>query len=232
MKKLLILAGLTIAMATSASAQEKLVAEANFGKFTLEVVENGLLFSPDLEPGIWLDENFEEVPVDEFGNPTDPDAILFPTYGGEFITGGILYPSGTITCGPDGLGGLACNGLLEDGTPEFPDKVIGTWTCRGWHVGEGAFTATGAWTATNQIYSFTAKVTEEYGAMTITTDGFESPEPKRVQRAITGGTGSYAGLRGEQGQRFLGWNPSFGIALAVDFRISRFFRGAAPLAPN
>ena len=52
-----------------------------------------------------------------------------PANGNAFITRGYIYPAGTLT---------ESNGTLEDGSPEFPDLVLGEWVCRGWFVGEGA----------------------------------------------------------------------------------------------
>ncbi len=43
-----------------------------------------------------------------------------PQYGTPFITQGYIYVTGTIS---------GTNGVLDDGKPEFPDKVIGEWTC-------------------------------------------------------------------------------------------------------
>jgi hypothetical protein len=186
--------------APSAAAQEVQLEQAQRHRFLrVEVAENGTLFVPDTEPVV--------------------DGL--PAYGGEFITSGYLYPDGTLTCSvvdPE-TGALGCNGVNADGSPEFPDKVIGTWTCRGWHVGDGAFTESGAWVATSQIFSFTPEIAQEYGLRTITTDGFESPEPVQVRRAVTGGTGIFSGVSGEQLQTFLGWNPSVGVSLEVRFRL-------------
>ncbi len=188
------------ALAPAWAASDELESERSELRKTLrlEVAENGFLFVPDTEPV-------------HNGDP------FLPAYGGEFITGGYLYPAGTLTCGPDGAGGYVCDGVNEDGSPQYPEKVVGTWVCRGWHVGDGAFTETGAWTATNQIYSFTPAITQEYGRRTITTDGFESPEPTRLHRAITGGTGRFAGVSGVQIQKFMGWNPSIGVGLEIKF---------------
>ncbi len=177
-------------------------------RLEVEVSESGLMFVPDTEPVI---------------PGTEDDAFPLPAYGGEFVTGGYLYPAGTLTCGEED-GGLVCNGVNEDGTPEFPDEVIGTWTCRGWHVGNGAITESGAWVATSQIFSFTPDIANEYGASTITSDGFESPEAKEVRRAVTGGTGPFVSVAGEQLQSFMGWNPSVGVSLSVEFRFKKRWR--------
>ena len=60
----------------------------------------------------------------------EPDIVRedgFPAHGSPFITQGYLYPPGTLD---------ETDGINPDGTPEFPDKVIGTWICRGWIYGD------------------------------------------------------------------------------------------------
>ncbi len=152
-----------------------------------DVAENGTRFSPD------------ETPVDANG---------LPAYGNEFITEGYLYPYGTLN---------STNGVNADGTPEFPELVIGRWTCRGWHVGNGAQTVEGPIVATTQIFDLGRKA----GNRTIVTDGFELAEVNvRIKRAITGGTGKYAGAEGEQVQVLLGFpNTGFGVNLRVELRL-------------
>ena len=53
------------------------------------------------------------------------------------------YPAGTLN---------ASDGVLPDGTPEFPGKVQGEWICWGFHVGRGAKTAEGPIVVTTQLY--------------------------------------------------------------------------------
>ena len=60
------------------------------------------------------------------GNPALIDGM--PEHHTAFITQGYLYPAGTLT---------GTNGVLPDGSPEFPDKVLGQWTCSGWWLGGG-----------------------------------------------------------------------------------------------
>ncbi|MCI0389600.1 MAG: dirigent protein [Acidobacteria bacterium] len=150
-----------------------------------DVAENGKKFTPD-------------------ETPLFPDGV--PAYGNEFTTEGYIYPYGTLN---------GTNGVKEDGSPEFPDKVIGLWFCRGWHVGQGGKTEKGPWVATNQIYDFG----HEAGSVTITTDGFETPEHVPIHRAITGGTGPFSLARGEAVQTFLGFNQSAGVSLRYDLRV-------------
>lgn len=67
------------------------------------------------------------------------EVTVFPSgmsaYGNPIITQGYIYPYGTLERG---------NGVLADGSPEFPELVIGEWTCRGYSVGKGAETTTGS----------------------------------------------------------------------------------------
>lgn len=164
----------------------------NHGRtISIEVAENGTRFVPD------------ETPVFEEDG--------FPAYGAEFITEGYIYPEGTLTCENN-----ECNGVLEDGSPEFPDKVIGKWICRGWHVGDGGHTEIGPWVVSTQIYDFG----DVPGARMIVTDGYEYANfDQEFNRAITGGSGPFYKVRGDQDQTFLGWNPSFGAALRVDLNV-------------
>ncbi len=152
-----------------------------------DVAENGKKFTPD------------ETPV-------FPDGL--PAYGNEFITEGYIYPEGTLN---------GATGANPDGSPEFPNQVIGRWYCRGWHVGEGAHTTKGPWVVTHQLYDFGP----QEGRSTIVTDGFELPEENvPILRAIIGGTGAFAQARGEARQTFLGFNQSNGVSLRYELRVT------------
>src|SRR5919106_2531424 len=108
-------------------------AEANTEVIKFEVVENANEFV------------FDESPADEDG---------LCTYGNPFITKGYIYEDGTLS---------GNNGVLPDGSPEFPDKVIGEWICRGWFIGDGAHTVEGPAVTSTQIYQFS----EEFGNATL-----------------------------------------------------------------
>jgi hypothetical protein len=140
----------------------------------------------------------------------DPDLTHddgMPAYGATFITSGYIYPAGTL----DGS-----NGVNADGSPEFPDKVLGQWVCRGWFVGEGARTTTGAMVITSQIYNFG----DGLGQATLTSDGYELADVgMEIERAITGGTGPFAGAGGVARQTFLGFNASEGVSLQYELDI-------------
>ena len=146
---------------------------------------------------------FDETPLNGNGSPA---------YGGEFVTEGVIYAPGTL----DGTNGVKAefdeNGKLIKAEPEFPDKVIGKWTCRGWHVGEGAATVTGPWVITHQLYQFG----DTPGASTFTSDGHELVDlDVAIHRAVTGGTGPYRRMRGEVVQTMIGFNASNGANLRV-----------------
>lgn len=127
-----------------------------------------------------------------------------PDYGSAFVTQGYIYPEGTLN---------GTNGVLENGDPEFPDEVLGTWTCYGWMIGDGAYTETGEWVVSTQIYQFD-------NGSTIITDGFEIVDiDETYTRAITGGTGDYRSVSGEQIQQLRGFTAQMGVNLSVQFDI-------------
>lgn len=141
---------------------------------------------------------FDEEPVHDDG---------LPAYGNSFVTQGYIYPHGTLDDG---------NGVLPNGEPEFPDEVIGEWTCRGWFVGDGAHTETGPWVITTQLYNFG----DEPGSETLVTEGYELSDVNvTIQRAITGGTGPYKQASGEANQRLLGFNAAEGVNLRFELEV-------------
>jgi hypothetical protein len=161
-------------------------AEADTEVIKFDVAENPTKFA------------FDEAPVHEDG---------LPAYGNPFITQGYIYPEGTLN---------GSNGVLPDGSPEFPEKVIGEWTCRGWFIGDGAHTTSGPMVVTTQIYQLGG----DYGDVTIISDGYESSEiNKEIKRAITGGTGRYQTAKGEATQELLGFTEQMGVNLRYTLEV-------------
>lgn len=120
----------------------------------------------------------------------------FPAYGNAFVTQGYIYPEGTLTDN---------NGVNPDGTPEFPDEVIGEWSCSGYFIADGAHTTEGSWVFSTQVFAFGDD--PDTGAETIVVTGYESGVVgATVTGAITGGTGKYVTARGEADQTFRGMN--------------------------
>ena len=136
---------------------------------------------------------------------TDGDGM--PGYGTSFITHGYIYPAGTLS---------ESNGVNADGSPEFPDQVLGEWVCRGWFVGEGMRTTTGAMVVTSQLYSFG----DTPGEAMLSSDGYELADVGvEVTRAITGGTGSFVAAGGEARQILLGLNATEGVNLQYELEL-------------
>lgn len=166
----------TATLATPTSSNGVGAVTADDGTLRFDVAEDANRFA------------FADQPVHEDG---------LPAYGNAFVTQGYIYPEGTLN---------GANGVLADGSPEFPELVLGEWTCRGWFVGDGAHTTTGTWVITTQVYSFddTMLVSEGYELADIDVAG---------DRAITGGTGAYASASGEGEQTLLGFNTTEGANL-------------------
>lgn len=130
-----------------------------------------------------------------------------PQYGTPFVTQGYIYPEGTLN---------GSNGSLANGKPEFPDKVIGEWTCYGWMIGDGGHTTTGEWVVSTQIFKFD----KEYGGGILVTDGFELVDfDIPAARAITSGTGAFEDVEGHQVQTLLGFTEQMGVNLAVELQL-------------
>ena len=129
-----------------------------------------------------------------------------PKHGSAFITQGYIYPKGTLSCGEQ------CTGVNADGSPQFPEQVLGEWTCRGYFVGGGAAAKTGPMVITTQLYNFGA----ELGNETLVSEGYELADVGvAIERTITGGTGKYREARGDGEQTMLGFNATEGVSLRM-----------------
>lgn len=140
----------------------------------------------------------------------DQDVVYedgMPADGSSFITRGYLYEYGTLS---------ADNGVNPDGTPEFPDKVIGEWICQGYMINDAGHATGGVWVFSTQFF----QIGDEAGAETIVSTGYELADiDVAIARAITGGTGQYATARGEASQILLGLNASEGVNLRVEMSV-------------
>lgn len=154
-------------------------------------------------------------------DPDVVDAEGLPVRGNDFVTEGYVYEEGTLTC-VDGV----CDGVVYDAegtpTPEFPDRVIGTWTCWGTHTEDAATTTSGTIVATTQQYDFD----DDLGEQSIVTTGYERVDEVPIDRAIVGSTGRPGFVRGTATQALGGLNnpdlvvgdaPVFGVTLFVEF---------------
>jgi hypothetical protein len=121
-----------------------------------------------------------------------------PERGSFFVTGGRLFPAGTIE---------------GDGSTFDPNRSghIGIWICRGTHlVAANEIPAAPLWVSTAQLF-----VIGRQGKEQLTTEGVEGGGT--ITRIVTGGAGNYAGWVGEQRQTFLGFNATGGANLRVTF---------------
>ena len=145
-----------------------------------------------------------------FQGPVNPAG--YPANGTPFIVSGYLYPHGTFAT--HGAG----SGTNPDGSPEFPDLVVGTWYCRGWHLQDGD-ALTGPVVATTQIFDLDP---DEPGKHTIVTDGIELADfGVPFKRAIVGGSGRFSRARGQSSQVYVDFNASLGFNTSFVLRVKR-----------
>jgi hypothetical protein len=157
------------------------------GVLRFDVAENGALFT-------WS------------GTPELVDG--FPTVGTAYVTQGYIYPAGTLD---------ASNGVLEDGSPEFPDQVIGHWSCYGWWLGDAAHAATSPPWLNTHLFNFGPAWC---GAM-LTSEGYSIDDlDVPLERALTGGSGQFANASGVQVETNLGFNASGGMNFRYEIHVT------------
>jgi hypothetical protein len=138
------------------------------------------------------------------GNPPLVDGL--PAQDDAYVAQGYIYPAGTLK---------GTDGVLEDGSPEYPDKVLGQWTCYGWWVGAGKPGETAPWLSVH-VFNFGG----EPGTAMLLTTGYDIDELViPIDRAVTGGTGPYATARGVQTEVNLGYNTTNGINIKYEIKL-------------
>lgn len=137
----------------------------------------------------------------DFEPHPDPAKAGVPPNGSPFVVQGWLYRGGTF----EKFGNLS--GVNADGSPEFPDRVVGKWICRGWHLQDGD-ALTGPVVVTTQVFDFNP---DGPGSQTLVTDGIELADfDVAFKRAVTGGTGAFKLARGEVVQTYVGFPNASG----------------------
>jgi hypothetical protein len=144
-----------------------------------------------------------------------------PVFGDFFMQEGLIYEGGTLEA--NCAGGDGC-GLNPDGTPEFPDAVIGKWTCYGSFVGNGIATAEGVWLYSTQVYEFDAERIDDTvfapGEHALVSHGAERNDLNVPwYRAITGGYGKFKSSVGQVQQTKIGFNATDCENFTFDFQI-------------
>lgn len=132
--------------------------------------------------------------------PVDADGM--PMHGNAFVTQGYIYPAGTVTG--------STPGVLEDGSPAYPDKVLGTWTCDGWFVGDAMNTKSGTWLISRQVFEF------RNGDILVSQGPEKADIGLSYERPITGATGNYVKNDGDMWQTFLGMTEYMGVNVHFD----------------
>ena len=127
-----------------------------------------------------------------------------PAHGNAFVSQGYIYPAGTLDAGT--------TGVLEDGRPTFPDLVLGTWTCDGYFVGEGANATTGVWIISRQVFAFSDGDTIITQGTEIVDTGVEHLRP------VTGASGEYAEFTGGMVQTLLGFSERMTVNASFRMR--------------
>lgn len=139
------------------------------------------------------------------GGPVLTDGL--PADSTPYVTQGYLYPVGTLANG---------NGVLADGSPEFPDKVLGQWSCYGWRLSAGVPDRTAPWVTTH-LFNFGGT----WGEATLVSEGYSIDDLGiPLDRAIVGGTGPYAEARGIQRETNLGFNATDGMNFRYEVDIA------------
>jgi hypothetical protein len=139
------------------------------------------------------------------GNPPLVDGM--PTGSTPYVTQGYIYPEGTLG---------DSNGVLADGSPEFPDKVLGQWSCWGWRLGPSDHANGPTW-LTAHLFNFG----NGWGEATLMSEGYSIDDLGiALERVIVGGTGPYAGADGVQFETNLGFNKSQGGNFRYELRLS------------
>lgn len=148
-----------------------------------------------------------EIPSRYMIDESKVDENGVPSYGATFITQGYIYPEGTLN---------GSNGVLENGEPEFPEHVLGIWTCEGWVIWNGVLGEGEPGSVTTQMFQFG----EVEDNNIIMSEGYELIDVDMpITRVITGGAGEHFAVRGEQEQTLLGYTDQMGVNLRVKLRL-------------
>lgn len=133
-------------------------------------------------------------------SPVHADGM--PAFGNPFVTQGYIYPAGTLNGGVEGTN--------ADGTPVWPELVLGTWTCDGYFVGDGGYTTTGNMVITRQVFQFND------GSLIITQGPELADTHVAIERPITGATGDYLNAGEVMEQTLLGMTDGYGVRLQFE----------------
>lgn len=153
-------------------------------------------------------------PADSFGDPAT---------GACFFVEGVVYPAGTFAAHG------ANNGLLPDGSAEFPADSIGKFYDRGWFIRDYVNSSEGLFALTKHVLV----ATKDYlglGAFSLVSSGGEpGATGEAFQRAVNGGTDTMKVYKGIQIHTQVGINATGGRNVTLCFDLSNLRELATPV---
>lgn len=106
----------------------------------------------------------------------------------SFLVEGHIYRKGTFDC--FGYG----SGIKSGGTPEFLDRLIGKWTCKGWYINRGPETKTGNYIDSTHTYEIDSQTAL---SRILTSNGKEKIDMNEpFSRVLCSGLGSFSRVKG------------------------------------
>jgi hypothetical protein len=144
-----------------------------------------------------------------------------PGMGATFLQEGVIYRPGTLATHCPG--GNGC-GLKSDGTPEFPEAVIGQWRCWGSFVGHTGVSSDSPPSYSTQVYEFSVATPGgnllEPGEHALVSHGPEWVSLEvPFERAIAGGYGHFKNADGVVAQTTVGFNQTQCENYTFDFKL-------------
>ena len=109
-------------------------------------------------------------------------------YKKSFIVEGYIFKKGTFEC--NGYN----NGITGGGCPEFLERLIGRWICKGWYINKGPETKTGHYVDSTHTYELD---THTALSRILTSNGKEKIDMNEpFNRVLCSGQGSYSRVKG------------------------------------
>lgn len=106
----------------------------------------------------------------------------------SFIVEGHIYKKGTFE-----YYGFE-SGIKSSGAPEFLDRLMGKWTCKGWYINRGPETKTGYYIDSTHTYELDSRTAL---SRILTSNGKEKIEMhESFSRVLCSGMGSYSKVKG------------------------------------
>jgi hypothetical protein len=106
----------------------------------------------------------------------------------SFIVEGFIYKKGTF----ENFGNNC--GIKPNGSPEYLDRLIGKWMCKGWYINRGLDTKTGNYIDSTHTYELDTKTALSRILMSNGKEKIDMQDP--FDRVLCPGLGAYSKVRG------------------------------------